>query len=224
MSVSIEFLGHAGFWISDGTNSVVIDPFLTKNPLAVRKPSDIKCDWVLLTHGHFDHFGDTLEIAKANDATVHCAFELAAYLEGKDVKASRGNHGGSIELGFGRVTLVQAFHSSSFDDRYMGMPCGIILEMGGVCMYHTGDTGIFGDMKLFGEIWKPDIAMLPIGDRFTMGPMLATKAAELISSKVAIPIHYKTMPDELVTDASDFKPNGVEVKVLEPGEVLEYGN
>jgi L-ascorbate metabolism protein UlaG (beta-lactamase superfamily) len=116
---------------------------------------------------------------------------------------------------------VKATHSSSFNGRYLGMPFGVVVHLGGVTVYHCGDTGLFGDMKLIGEIYQPDIALVPIGDRFTMGPELATRAAELIKPKVAVPIHYKTFPP-LVQDASGFKPQGVKVKVLEPGEEWRY--
>ena len=105
----------------------------------------------------------------------------------------------------------------------MGLPCGLIVNMGGATVYHCGDTALFGDMKLIGEIYKPDIACIPIGDRFTMGPELGTRAAEFIKPKVAIPIHYATFPGMLVPDASGFTPTGVEVKILEPGETWRYG-
>lgn len=222
MSVEIEFLGQSGFAIRNGSHSVVIDPFLTHNPLAVRKPAEIKCQVIALTHGHFDHLGDTIEIAKANDATVHATFELCEYLEESGVKTSRGNIGGRVEFPFCAVSLTQAFHSSSLKGRYLGMPCGVVLEFGGVTIYHCGDTGIFGDMALLGEIYRPDIAMIPIGNRFTMGPRLATRAAEMIKPKIAIPVHYKTMPTELVADATGFRPHGVEVRALEPGEKMNY--
>ena len=104
----------------------------------------------------------------------------------------------------------------------MGLPCGLIVNMGGATVYHCGDTALFGDMKLIGEIYKPDIACIPVGDRFTMGPELGKRAAELIRPKVAIPIHYKTWPEMLVTDISAFAPAGVEVKILEPGEAWRF--
>lgn len=224
MSVKITFLGHAGFLFEAGGHMLAVDPFLTGNPIAKHKPNDIKCKTIALTHGHADHVGDTVAIATANDATVIAVYEIAMYLNGKGVKkVEPANPGGRIKTDFGWVAFTQAFHSSSYEDRYMGMPCGIVVNIGGVTLYHCGDTGIFGDMKLIGEIYKPAVACIPIGDRFTMGPELATKAAEMIRPKVAIPIHYKTFPDLLVSDASGFKPAGVEVKIMEPGEAWQYG-
>lgn len=222
MSIRLEYLGHSGFWITDGTHRVVIDPFLTGNPLATKTPADIACDWILLTHGHFDHTTDAEAIAKANGATIHATFELVSLFEKKGCQVSYGNQGGSITTPFGTVTLVPALHSSSFEGQYAGMPCGVIVTLGGVTVYHLGDTALFGDLALYGEIYQPDIALIPIGDRFTMGPRLASRAAEMIQPKLAIPIHYKTFEGMLVADAADFQPEGVPVRVLEPGEVLEY--
>ncbi len=221
MAITLTFLGHAGFTIDDGSHKLAIDPFLTDNPVAKHKPEDITCTYVALTHGHPDHFGDTVTIAKANDAPVLAAFEICEYLGEHGCKTDPGNPGGRIVTDFGWVAFTQAFHSSSYDGRYMGMPCGLVVHVGDVTLYHCGDTTIFSDMKLIGEIYKPDIAMIPIGDRFTMGPELATLAAQLIQPKVAIPIHYGTWP-LLVPDASLFQPKGVEVKVLEPGEEWSY--
>ena len=119
------------------------------------------------------------------------------------------------------MAFTQAFHSSSHTGRYMGQPCGIVLHLGGKTVYHCGDTGLFSDMKLLGEIYKPDIACIPIGDLYTMGPELATRAAEFIGAKIAIPIHYKTFPI-LKQDASGFEPSGVEVLELAPGASHEF--
>ncbi len=222
MGISITFLGHAGFLLSDESNSVAIDPFLTGNPVATQKPGAIECQTVVLTHGHADHLGDTVAIAKANDATVFGAFEIAEYMGEHEIRSEPGNPGGKITADFGWVAFTQAFHSSSYNGRYMGMPCGAVVHIGGVTVYHLGDTGIFGDMKLLGEIYQPDIALVPTGDRFTMGPELAARATEMIAPKVAIPMHYGTWP-LLLPDASGFQPKGVEVKVMEPGETWQYG-
>jgi L-ascorbate metabolism protein UlaG (beta-lactamase superfamily) len=222
MQIKLEFLGHSGFWITDGRYRVLIDPFLSRNPLAKKKPTEIKCDWIVLTHGHSDHSGDAEEIAKQNGATIHAIYELADVFGEKGCKVSHGNQGGRVTTEFGSITLVHAFHSSSIEGRYAGMPCGIILEIGGVTIYHCGDTGLFGDMALIGEMFRPQIAMIPIGDRYTMGPRLASKAAELIQPKIAIPIHFNTFPDELVNDAGEFQPKGIEIRVMEPGDTLTY--
>ena len=222
MAVSLNFLGHAGFLLDDGKTTVAIDPFVTGNPVAKVNANDVKCNAIVLTHGHADHFSDAEQIAKNNGATVYGAFEIHEYLSERGVMTEPGNPGGKIKADWGWVAFTQAFHSSSYEGRYLGMPCGVIVHLGGVTVYHCGDTALFGDMKLLGEIYQPDIALIPIGDRFTMGPELGSRAAELIRPKVAVPIHYKTWP-LLVQDASAFRPQGVEVKVMEPGESWTYG-
>jgi L-ascorbate metabolism protein UlaG (beta-lactamase superfamily) len=221
MGITLTFLGHAGVLLEDGKHAVAMDPFLTGNPVATRKVTDIKCGHIVLTHGHSDHLGDTVAIAKANRAKVYGTFELTEYLGEQGVATEPGNPGGKVTTDFGWVALTQAFHSSSFEGRYLGVACGAVVHLGGVTVYHCGDTGLFGDMALLGEIYRPDIALIPIGDRFTMGPELASRAAELIKPKVAVPIHYRTFPP-LVQDAAAFKPKGVKVQVLRPGETLRY--
>ena len=223
MTITITYLGHSGFVFDDGAHAVAIDPFLTGNPLAKNKADDVSCQYVVLTHGHADHFGDTISIAKRNDAAVVGAFELCTYCEQQGIaKTEPMNPRGQISTDFGWVALTQAFHSSSFDGQYMGMPCGAMINIGGVTIYHCGDTGLFSDMKLLGEIYKPDIAFIPTGDRFTMGPELAGRAAQMIKPKVAVPMHYGTFP-MLLPDASAFQPAGVEVKIMQPGESWQYG-
>lgn len=223
MSLSITFFGHAGFSLSDGKQTLVIDPFLTGNPLATAAPGDVHCTHVALTHGHADHVGDVVEIAKRNDAPVIASFEICNYLGEQGVSNTEpGNPGGKIVTPFGWVAFTHAFHSSSYEGRYMGMPCGLVVRMGGATLYHCGDTGLFGDMRLIGEIYAPDVACVPIGDRFTMGPDLAARAAELIGPKVAIPIHYNTWPP-IAQDPATFAPKGVEVRVMQPGETWEFG-
>jgi len=220
MSVTLTYLGHAGVLIEAGDQAVAIDPFLTGNPVAVHKPEQIKCQSIALTHGHQDHVGDTVAIAKANGAMVYGAFELCNFLAEQGCEVSPGNPGGRIDTDFGWVAFTQAFHSSSYDGQYMGMPCGVVVNIGGAMVYHCGDTALFSDMKLIGEIYKPDVACVPVGDRFTMGPELGAKAAEFIGAKVAIPVHYKTWP-LLAQDISAFAPQGVQVRELAPGETFE---
>lgn len=223
MGVQITFLGHAGLSITDGTHTLVIDPFLTGNPIAVHKPEEIKCDYLALTHGHGDHMGDAVDILKANGATTIAAFEICEYFGEEGIeKCEPGNPGGRIYTDFGYVAFTPAFHSSSYNGRYMGQPTGLVVNMGGVKIYHSGDTALFSDMKLIGEIAQPDIAFICAGDRFTMGPRLAAVAAEYVHPKIAVPIHWGTF-DLLTSDLTDFTPRGVEVKVMQPGDVLAYG-
>lgn len=218
MAVTVTYLGHSGVLLSDGRHTLAIDPFLTGNPLAVHRPEDIACDFIALTHGHADHFGDTLAIAKRNGCPVIAAFEICNYVQEQGHDAVEpANPGGRVHTGFGYVAFTPAFHSSSYEGRYMGQPCGLVIQIGGIKLYHAGDTGLFSDMKLIGQLAQPRVAFLPVGDRFTMGPDLATRAAEFVGAPYAVPIHYKTWPP-IDVDLKDFKPKGVTVKPLQPGE------
>jgi len=226
MAVELTFLGHAGFSISDGKHTVVIDPFLTDNPVAKHKPKDLKPDVIALTHGHADHVGDTPQIAKDTGCKIVAAFEICNYLQMEGLSADQcdpGNPGGRIAMPFGHISFTPAFHSSSYDGQYMGQPCGLCVRIGGVTIYHSGDTALFSDMKLIGELESPAIALVCAGDRFTMGPSLAARAVNWVGAQVAVPIHWGTWPmlageDELAA----FNPATAEVKMLAAGESFSY--
>lgn len=224
MSLTITYLGHSGVMIRRGAATLVIDPFLTGNPKAVHKASELKPTHIALTHGHADHIGDTVAIATATGATVLACWEVCEYLGEQGLKnLEPGNPGGEIGTGFGSIAFTRAYHSSSYEGRYMGNPTGVIARFKAegstraFTAYHCGDTDLFGDMALIGEIYRPDVAFIPIGDRFTMGPGLATRAAELIKAPTAVPIHHGTWPP-ITVDVGAFRPRGVEVRAMGVGE------
>ena len=221
MSANLTFHGHSACSIQHGDVTILVDPFFTGNPQADQAAESVRCTHVALTHGHEDHFGDTVSIAKRNDAIVVAAYEIINYLaeEGHE-KGIPGNPGGRIMLGDDAwIAFTHAFHSSSYHGRYMGMPCGLIIHLAGSTIYHCGDTGLFGDMALIGELYRPDLALIPIGDGFTMGPELASRAADLIGAPHCIPIHYDTFPP-IEVDVSKFAPATAQVHVLKPGDAM----
>lgn len=221
MAVEIEFLGHATFLVRSGDEAVLIDPFLDGNPSATIGADEVVCSRIVVSHGHWDHMADAGVISKRTGAPVHASFEICEYLGSEEGVESLEpmNSGGRVAFDGGFVALVQAFHSSSYEGRYMGMPCGVILNIGGKTVYHTGDTALFSDMKLIGELYRPDVLLVCAGDRFTMGPGHASRAAEMIGAPVAVPIHYGTWP-MLAQDMSGFTPAGVRCELMEPGSTL----
>src|SRR5579875_187984 len=188
--MKLTYHGQSTFIVEDGGHRVIIDPFLSGNPNAVIKPEDVRVEAVLLTHGHSDHVLDAEAIAKANDALIIAPNELATYYGGKGFNVHPMHIGGAHQFEFGRVKLTLAFHGSGLEvgnERlYVGPPVGFLLTMGNKTVYHAGDTGLFGDMKIIGELNKIDVALLPIGDNFTMGPEDALIAAQWIGAKHVI--------------------------------------
>jgi L-ascorbate metabolism protein UlaG (beta-lactamase superfamily) len=224
--VKFTFLGQSGFHVHSGDHNLLIDPFLTGNPLATAKAEDFSPAYIILTHAHGDHFGDTETIAKRSGCVVISSFEVITYLEGKDIVGHPMNIGGGYTFPFGRLTYTPAWHSNSLPDgSYAGMPSGVVLEAEGKRVYHAGDTALFLDMELIGKRGL-DLALLPIGDNFTMGPEDALEAVKLLKPKVVVPIHYNTF--ELIEqDPYAFKAAveehapGTRCQVLEPGGSIE---
>lgn len=221
----LKFLGQSGFYIRTGDHELLIDPFLTGNELARDRADDFSPSYIILTHGHGDHYGDTESIAKRSGATVIASFEIVNYVGAKEITGHPMNAGGSYTFPFGTLTFTPAWHSNSLPDgTYAGMPMGVILEAEGKRIYHAGDTALFSDMQLIGRKGL-DLAMVPIGDNFTMGPDNALEAVTLLNPKQVVPVHYNTF-DVIKQDANAFKTSvesqtSSECVVLEPGEQLE---
>lgn len=198
--MEITYHGHSVISVitNDGTR-ILFDPFITGNSLTDLKARDVKADYLLITHGHNDHIGDMISIAKKNDATIIAIPEIVHLATKNGVEKTHAmNIGGSFEFPFGRVKMVFAQHSSGYElgkeMLYMGEPAGFVLEIEGKTIYHAGDTAYFSDMALLSEDFEIDVAFLPIGDNFTMGLKDAVKASRTIQAKKVVPIHYNTFP------------------------------
>ena len=229
--LSITWLGHSTFILrTPGGKRVLVDPWLTDNPScpdALKKPRQI--DLILATHGHSDHIGDLVSVARDTGAPVVGIFELCDWLGRKGIQnVQMMNKGGSVDVAGLRVTMTDARHSSSFFDDgqmvYMGEAAGYVVRLeDGRSIYIAGDTCLFGDMRLIGEIYKPEIAFLPIGDRFTMDPAAAARAAEWLGVRQVVPMHWGTFP--LLTGTPQMLkpllPAGVEMLELRPGDTAE---
>ena len=224
--MKITYHGHSCFTVETAGARLIIDPFLTSNPLANIRAAEVKCDYVLLSHGHEDHTGDALDIARANHATIIANYEIAEYFGAKGAKTHGMNPGGAFKFPFGRVKLTLAHHTSSLnaglDPIYMGVPCGILIEADGKRLYHAGDTALFLDMQLIGK-GGLDAALLPIGDNFTMGPEDALDALDLLKPRLAVPMHYNTWPpiaQDPEAFAAEAAQRGHRVQALRPGDSL----
>jgi L-ascorbate metabolism protein UlaG (beta-lactamase superfamily) len=224
----VKYLGHSFFEIvltglDDAVKTLLIDPWI-ENPLSPVKPSEYserRIDYIIVTHDHGDHMGNAIEVSKRTGAPIVGVYEIALYAQEQGVKAIGGNIGGSLAIPDVEVVLTPALHSSN-----RGVPVGVVVRGRDLTVYHAGDTGLFSEMELIGELYAPDIALLPIGGHFTMGVREAVKAVELLKPKYVIPMHYNTFPlikaepqvfKQLVESKTSSK-----VVVLKPGEVFAY--
>lgn len=225
--MKVSYHGHSVVKIESMGKTILIDPFITGNDLTDLKAEEQKPDVIIVTHGHGDHLGDTIELAKRNDSLVIANFELATYLGWQGVNVHEMSIGGGYDFDFGRVKLTPAFHGTGLETEnkeiiYLGMPAGVLITIEGKTIYHAGDTGLFSDMKLIGDRHPIDLAFLPIGDNFTMGPDDAVYAAQLLAANRVVPIHFNTFPP-IKQDPYKFTrmlENGVG-QVLEVGESIE---
>ena len=224
--MKLRYFSHSAFQITTTAGKkILIDPYLDDNPTSPVKSDDVSADYIILTHAHGDHIGDTFKIAKRCKSTVIAVNELANYCSEKGANAHNMHIGGGYDFEFGRVKFTIAHHGSQTPDgQYAGEPAGIVLTIDGKTIYHTGDTGLFYDMKLIGEMNNIDYMLVPIGDNFTMGITDAVKAVEFVNPKHVIPMHYKTFP-VINAEPSEFKSriekDGKICRVMEFGEEIE---
>ena len=229
--MKLSFHGQSTIYFESNDKKVIVDPFISGNDKSDLDEQTLDVEYIILTHGHGDHFGDVVELANRNHATVIGSAEVQGYLTTyHGIEHAHGmNIGGKYQFDFGTVKFVQAFHSSSYTNEdgipvYLGMPMGVIIEAEGKTIYHAGDTGLFSDMKLIAERHPVDVCFIPIGDNFTMGIEDASYAInEFIKPKISVPIHYNTFP-LIEQDPQKFKEavSQGEVQILQPGDEVTF--
>jgi L-ascorbate metabolism protein UlaG (beta-lactamase superfamily) len=226
--IEVKFFGHSAVGIKTDAVKILIDPFLDGNPLVKECPEMIEVDVICVTHGHGDHVGDTETLAKKNNALVIAPFELATYLDMKGCTVHPMHIGGARNFDWGRIKLTSALHGSAFIEDggkivYTGNPCGFLLMLDGKTIYHAGDTGLSAEMEIVGRMNQIDLAFLPIGDNFTMGPDDAAEAVRMLKPKQVVPIHFNTW------DVIEQNPDGfaklvsgiTDVRIIPPGETMQ---
>jgi L-ascorbate metabolism protein UlaG (beta-lactamase superfamily) len=224
--MELRYLGHSAVSLTDGDTRVLVDPFLTGNPKAAASADEVDPTHILLTHGHQDHYGDTVDIAKRTGAVVLAITEIADELEQEGLDVRDPNLGGTVKFDWGWVKVVPAFHTSTTPKGTPSLPAGLLIDIGGTLVYHLGDTALFSDLQLIARRGDHvDVALVPIGGHYTMDRIDAVTAVEFIQPKVVIPVHYDTFPP-IETDAQQFKADvesqtSASVVVLAPGETWE---
>lgn len=222
MTIELNYIGHSAFLIKTEHHGILIDPFISGNPCAKFESDNQNITDIFVTHGHADHLGDAIPISKAAKAPITAIFELANYCAEQGAFTNSINMGGKISYPWGFARFLPAFHSSSTPDgKYAGMPASILLDINGTKIYHAGDTCLNSEMKTTGEIYSPEIALLPVGSVYTMDTEEAVTAAKWLNAKKVIPMHYNTF-DAINVNIEEFKTKlesqGIECITLKPGE------
>lgn len=223
--LSLKYLGHSAFLLKNNEFGILIDPFISQNPLANFDYTKEKITHIIVTHGHSDHIGDAIPISKNLNVPIIAPFELATICQTRGAIAIPANPGGKLLFDFGYVVLTSAIHSSSYNGNYAGNPCGVVIDFLGKTFHHAGDTALSQEMKTIQEVYSPFVSMLPIGGTFTMDIHEASIAANWLKSPIIVPMHYNTFP-QINTDVNAFKEmidfENQTCKILKVNDELEF--